>query len=527
MHLVDLLHLPRESTLEYDCREVRRFAGILGAWTGRDVSVESLRDAMLAYSELRERLGETRKLRRAGRLRGTSSLHLFAAAEALHPQEALGLIDRAALERTEAPEADGLRVYFSRSSQDTNAVYAALEAFGTNIVGEDHDWGQLQLTLSGDPDASDKVEGLLDELARAHHSAGPAAATSAMAERARWSVDQACFAGAEMVLCFARAFDDAPGVGLPLAAGAPRGRRHSVDAPQQAAGRGFSASTAKGPRSIPRTRQGGAAMTRKRLPSALRASAYQKQWFAGLQKAAADGQPVALVNADAPQEILRAMDIPYVVNQWWASVVSAKRMADRSLDAPRAGFPDFSRQYDAVAFDASQLPPEDAPRGGLPTPDFVIAETSADSARKVFDLWAETGRTEFFAFERTSAVKVALRWWELVPRQWEEVFGRERLDLMTAENWELVELLERRTGRKFRARAARPGHGPRERAGGVESPHPGSASRDPPRTDRCSRHHQQRHDSAAASGHRVGPRRCQDPVSRGARRRRPRGSRVP
>lgn len=191
-------------------------------------------------------------------------------------------------------------------------------------------------------------------------------------------------------------------------------------------------------------------MTRKRLPSALRASAYQKQWFAGLQKAAAEGQPVALVNADAPQEILRAMDIPYVVNQWWASVVSAKRMADRSLDALRErGFPDYSRQYDAVAFGASQLPPEEAPWGGLPTPDFVIAETSGDSARKVFDLLAETGRTEFFAFERTSAVKAAPRWWELVPHQWEEVFGRERLDLMTAENWQLVELLERRTGRKF------------------------------------------------------------------------------
>lgn len=215
-HLVDLLHLPRESTLEYDRREVHRFAKTLGAWTGREVSAGSLREAIVSYSELRERLRETQKLRRAGRLSGTSSLHLFAAAEALHPQDALGLIDRAALERADAPEADGLRIFFSGSSQDTDAVYASLEALGTNIVGEDHDWGQLQLTVSADPDASDQVEGLLDELARAYHSAGPAAATSAMAERARWSVDQACFAGVEMVLCFTRAFDDAPAWDYPL-----------------------------------------------------------------------------------------------------------------------------------------------------------------------------------------------------------------------------------------------------------------------------------------------------------------------
>jgi hypothetical protein len=188
----------------------------------------------------------------------------------------------------------------------------------------------------------------------------------------------------------------------------------------------------------------------KRLPSAVRASAYQKEWFAGLRQAASDGEPLALVNADAPQEILRAMGIPYVVNQWWASVVSAKRLADRSLDAVRdRGFPDYSRQYDAVSYGASQLSAEEAPWGGLPTPDFVIAETSGDSARKVFDLWEESGKTEFFPFERSSAVTAPSTWWELVPHRWEEAFGKARLDLMTDENWQLVSLLERRTGRKF------------------------------------------------------------------------------
>jgi hypothetical protein len=188
----------------------------------------------------------------------------------------------------------------------------------------------------------------------------------------------------------------------------------------------------------------------KRLDSAVRASAYQKSWFAGLQDAVGSGAPLALVNADAPQEILRAMDIPYVVNQWWASVVSAKRLADRSLDALRSrGFPDYSRQYDAVSFGASHLPAEVAPWGGLPIPDFVIAENSSDSARKVFDLWAESGKTKFFTFERSSALRAPKQWWESVPRDWEEVFGADRLDLMTDENLQLVEFLEENTGRTF------------------------------------------------------------------------------
>lgn len=191
-------------------------------------------------------------------------------------------------------------------------------------------------------------------------------------------------------------------------------------------------------------------MNTKRLESATRASAHQKAWFAGLQESVSSGAPLALVNADAPQEILRSMGIPYVVNQWWASVVSAKRLADRSLDALRGrGFPDYSRQYDAVSFGASHLPPEVAPWGGLPIPDFVIAENSSDSARKVFDLWAESGKTKFFPFERSSAVQAPERWWELVPRDWEVAFGADRLDLMTDENWQLVEFLEQNTGLAF------------------------------------------------------------------------------
>lgn len=81
-------------------------------------------------------------------------------------------------------------------------------------------------------------------------------------------------------------------------------------------------------------------MNRGRLASAVNAAAYQKAWFASLRKRALAGEPFALVNADAPQEILRAMDIPYVVNQWWASVVAAKQMADVSLEGLRsAGYP--------------------------------------------------------------------------------------------------------------------------------------------------------------------------------------------
>src|SRR5690606_27118758 len=90
-----------------------------------------------------------------------------------------------------------------------------------------------------------------------------------------------------------------------------------------------------------------------RLRSAVAATAYQKEWFADLRRQAAAGAPIALANADAPLELLRAMGIPYVVNQWWASIIAAKRLDEPSLAAvAERGLPDDSRQYDVLPLGA-------------------------------------------------------------------------------------------------------------------------------------------------------------------------------
>ncbi|BDZ46053.1 2-hydroxyacyl-CoA dehydratase [Naasia aerilata] len=187
-----------------------------------------------------------------------------------------------------------------------------------------------------------------------------------------------------------------------------------------------------------------------RLASASAALAYQRAWFTQLREATAGGEDFALVNADAPQEILRAMGIPYVVNQWWASIVTAKQVAGDSLEAvARSGYPDDSRQYDVLALGSRSLSADAAPWGGLPKPRFVIAELSGDATGKVFEAWTDDSETEFFPYERTAAVTPSGPWWELAPRRWEHVFGRERIELMAAENRLLIEFLEERTGRTF------------------------------------------------------------------------------
>jgi hypothetical protein len=188
-----------------------------------------------------------------------------------------------------------------------------------------------------------------------------------------------------------------------------------------------------------------------RLPSALAATAFQRQWFADLRAGLAPGDPFALVNADAPQEVFRTMGIPYVVNQWWASIVAAKRRTQDHLRLLRErGYPDHTEQYSATSLASVFDPdPASAPWGGLPRPSIVLAETTGDAGRKVFDVWDAQDGVTFYPLESASTNDPPPNWWELVDHDWETAIGTDRLDLMVGELEGLVRYLETTTGLVF------------------------------------------------------------------------------
>ena len=187
-----------------------------------------------------------------------------------------------------------------------------------------------------------------------------------------------------------------------------------------------------------------------RLHAAISATRHQKQWFQEVQAAALGGDPIAIVNADAPHEVFRALGIPYVVTQWWSSIITAKRSGPAALQKlAEQGLPDFSLQYDALPLGEQLLPADQRPWGGLPTPAFAVAEQSGDITQKIFEQWGTREGTETFLLSRTGADPVPSRWWELVPEDWETVFGTARLDLLQAEIEELITWLQKRTGRRL------------------------------------------------------------------------------
>lgn len=197
----------------------------------------------------------------------------------------------------------------------------------------------------------------------------------------------------------------------------------------------------------------------KKLKATALAGAYQKQWFFELKERVAAGEDFAYLNADVPMEILRAMDIPFVVNQWWAAICGAKRMTSRYFGLLKeAGYRDDLCSYCATAF-AESLDPDDhrmddegkplGPWGGLPKPTLAITRLTCDCQGKIFELFAKQHGAAFYPMENTVAMKAPLNWFELAPDRWEELYDPDRLDCAVEELHELIRYLEVKTGRMF------------------------------------------------------------------------------
>lgn len=197
----------------------------------------------------------------------------------------------------------------------------------------------------------------------------------------------------------------------------------------------------------------------KRLNATATAGAYQKEWFAGLKARVEAGEDFGYLNADVPMEVLRAMDIPFVVNQWWAAICGAKRMTKKYFGLLRdAGYRDDLCSYCATAF-AESLDPDDhqvdadgkpmGPWGGLPDPTLAITRLTCDCQSKIFELFAQNHGADFYAMENTVARKVPLKWFELAPDRWEELYDTDRIDTGVEELKELIRFLEMKTGKMF------------------------------------------------------------------------------
>lgn len=199
-------------------------------------------------------------------------------------------------------------------------------------------------------------------------------------------------------------------------------------------------------------------MSEKQLACTVEAGAYQKEWFSQLRRDVFERhQPYAIIQADMPFELFQVMRVPAVSNQWWAALISAKRLAPRCFDELAVrGFHHGLCHYCSLGL-ACTLAGDavEAPWGGLPKPALISARLTCDCIQRVFAIWAQALGTEFIPLDNPGPTELPPRWWELGRSQWQQLFESGRLDLTVDQFHILIRALERITGRKFEVDALR------------------------------------------------------------------------
>ena len=162
-------------------------------------------------------------------------------------------------------------------------------------------------------------------------------------------------------------------------------------------------------------------MAEKQLDCTLAAGEHQKSWFARLRNDVFEKQrPYAIVQADMPFELFQVMGVPAVSNQWWAAIISAKRLSAHYLNFMNSlGFHEGLCRYCSLAA-ASTLAndPEHAPWGGLPKPALLCARLTCDCLQRVFGIWADAFGSECFFLDNPGATELRPHWWEYARYRW-------------------------------------------------------------------------------------------------------------
>ena len=487
LYFFDFLHTPYRTSAIYNRERLYDFKQTVEHWRGQPLTEREITEAINTCNENRRLLNAMAALRLPGepRVSGVEALQIIGSSmfmsRAVHTQ----LLQAYLQDVGHRQPLTGVHLFITGSVHDHSKFYELVETCNALIVGEDHDWGNRHFDGLVNTDAA-----WSDAIIDRYHLRMPGINQSTVSDRVATLLEQVRSCGAKGVIFSVLELDDAPAwdfpeqrraleeMGVPVlllelqpysldhmeslrreiemfVGAISRGEAFRQAGPLARATAEQEEQPQEQPADSPKTRvappQPRGTASVKRLRSAVEANAYQREWFIRTRERVLHGEPFAIVNADVPQEIFRAMDFPYVVNQWWAAVCSAKQLSPHYFGLMNArGYRQNLCRYCSLSL-ASALDPdkERAPWGGLPKPTIAVTRLTCDAQGKIFELWAREFGIPYYPLENTVPQYVPERWWEKAPRQWDELFETHRLDLMVEELKGLIRFLETTTGMTF------------------------------------------------------------------------------
>ncbi len=130
-------------TQERNEKELRRFIETLEKWSGNKITEDGIREAIALCNEYRAALAAFAQLRKKDncRVTGSEALVVIGGSLFLDRKEAIETVKAVTEDAKNWLAAEGVRIYYAGSPQETTEVYELAEAAGCNIVGEDHEFG--------------------------------------------------------------------------------------------------------------------------------------------------------------------------------------------------------------------------------------------------------------------------------------------------------------------------------------------------------------------------------------------------
>jgi hypothetical protein len=135
---LDVLHLPTETTASYNRDRLEELLDVLGGWSGRPVSEERLAAAAVDAAETRRLLAAVDGLRTGSppRLRGSDAFAIAGAVGVLAADDANRLLEELLADPPGPPPLSSRRVFVAGSAPMGTDLFRNLEAHGLHVAGE-------------------------------------------------------------------------------------------------------------------------------------------------------------------------------------------------------------------------------------------------------------------------------------------------------------------------------------------------------------------------------------------------------
>lgn len=142
IYFLDHAHSSYMTSQNYNRDRILEFVKKLEEWSGKAITEEALKEAVMITNRTKELLSEFAKRRAEGTidLTGTEALAVIGASMLMDKKEYNELL-AALLEEEAAGENCGFRVFFSGCPQYSTDLYELLESCGAGVIAENHCWG--------------------------------------------------------------------------------------------------------------------------------------------------------------------------------------------------------------------------------------------------------------------------------------------------------------------------------------------------------------------------------------------------